>query len=383
MAEVSKTCRNPPAGDRDARMKADSMCVRFRRFAILFAVISCFASASFGGQNVSVPGGAPLEPAIPMGQQLASTEPPHSTPGGIDRGLLATLAVYGLLIASSSLLGGWLPGRVRLTHLQFQQLISLVGGLLLGIGVFHLLVHSVREMGIVRVDTVAIWMMGGMAVMFFLLRAFHVHHHEPVAEPGSLAPVEQLGLPILPTETSHHHGHGNCQHDHHDDPSLKSRLSWAGLFFGLGVHTLLDGLALGAAMQSDADHGVVWLTGFGVMLGIALHKPLDSLTITTLMIQAGQSSRTRWLVNGFYACLCPLGATAFLLGVWTAGEVSRQIVGCSLAFSAGAFICIALADLLPEMEFHSHDRVRLSVALILGVAIAWGIRFLEPAHLHH
>jgi len=58
-------------------------------------------------------------------------------------------------------------------------------------------------------------------------------------------------------------------------------------------------------------------------------------------------------------------------------------VGCSLAFSGGAFICISLSDLLPEMEFHSHNRWSLSTALLLGIGLAWAIRYLEPAHLHH
>jgi len=295
--------------------------------------------------------------------------------------LLVTLAGYSLLIACSSLLGGWLPGRVRLSHLRFQLLISLVGGLLLGIGVFHLLVHSVHVLGISQVDTVGIWMMVGILVMFFLLRTFHVHHHEPAPDLNSSEKTELHTLPVLSEHSGHEHGH-SCQHDQGENP-FQSKLSWVGLLFGLGVHTLLDGLALGAAMQADADHGMVRFAGLGVLLGIALHIPLDTLSITTLMLQAGRSTRMRWTVNLIYACLCPLGAAAFLLGVWTAGEVSQQVVGCSLAFSGGAFICISLSDLLPEMEFHSHNRWSLSTALLLGIGLAWAIRYLEPAHLHH
>jgi zinc and cadmium transporter len=58
------------------------------------------------------------------------------------------------------------------------------------------------------------------------------------------------------------------------------------------------------------------------------------------------------------------------------------IVGCALAFSAGVFVCIALSDLLPEIEFHSHDRVKLSLALLLGVGAAYAIGFLEPEDSH-
>ena len=55
----------------------------------------------------------------------------------------------------------------------------------------------------------------------------------------------------------------------------------------------------------------------------------------------------------------------------------------ALAFSAGAFICIALSDLLPEVHFHSHDRGKLTIAFLLGIVIAYGIGAVEPASLHH
>jgi zinc and cadmium transporter len=58
------------------------------------------------------------------------------------------------------------------------------------------------------------------------------------------------------------------------------------------------------------------------------------------------------------------------------------IVGATLAFSAGVFVCISLSDLLPELEFHAHDRVKLSLALLLGVAAAYGIGYLEPEDAH-
>jgi hypothetical protein len=34
------------------------------------------------------------------------------------------------------------------------------------------------------------------------------------------------------------------------------------------------------------------------------------------------------------------------------------------------------------MEFHAHNRLRLTAALLAGILLAYGITFLEPAHLH-
>jgi len=57
------------------------------------------------------------------------------------------------------------------------------------------------------------------------------------------------------------------------------------------------------------------------------------------------------------------------------------VLGWGLAISAGFFIGIALADLLPEVAFHDHDRGKLTTAFLLGIMIAVGIENL-PGHSH-
>jgi zinc and cadmium transporter len=55
----------------------------------------------------------------------------------------------------------------------------------------------------------------------------------------------------------------------------------------------------------------------------------------------------------------------------------------ALAFSAGTFVCISLSDLLPELQFHDHDRVKLSAALLAGLALAVAVGKLETlVHRH-
>ena len=89
------------------------------------------------------------------------------------------------------------------------------------------------------------------------------------------------------------------------------------------------------------------------------------------------------MANIMFALMCPLGAIGFVCGLGTmAGDPQDLIIGCALAFAAGVFLCISLADLLPEVTFHSHDRVWLTAALFLGVALAIGIGFLEHEHVH-
>lgn len=156
-----------------------------------------------------------------------------------------------------------------------------------------------------------------------------------------------------------------------------------GITFGLSLHTITDGLALAAHVEADTRHiAGLLLPGLGTFLGIALHKPLDSLSITSLMSAAGWSQTSRQLVNFGYALLVPLGIVLFHLGMRSMSAEQNVFVGTALAFSAGVFVCIALSDLLPEVQFHSHDRGRLSLALVAGLIAAWAIGFLEPEHTH-
>ena len=81
---------------------------------------------------------------------------------------------------------------------------------------------------------------------------------------------------------------------------------------------------------------------------------------------------------------CPIAAVLFylLIDMQLSDAAATTLVPAALAASAGVFLCIALGDLLPEIQFHSHDRIKYSACLLLGVALAWTIRFVEPPHLH-
>lgn len=279
------------------------------------------------------------------------------------------LMIYCTLIVVASLLGGWLPSLVRLTHVRMQVTMSLVSGLMLGIAMLHMLPQAAEQLD--SMTSVAGAMLAGLLVMFFLLRVFHVHAH------GEL--VEET---CCHEECDLDHGHeNNHNHHHYAAGSGGHELNWIGLFVGLAIHTLLDGVALAASTVADASHHTqdVALLGMGTFLAVTLHKPLDALAITSLMHASGWSARSQAVANVGYSLMCPLGAMLFWFGVSRVAAGENAAVGYALAFSAGFFLCIALGDLLPEVQFHSHDRWKLSAALLAGVAIAYGI---EMTHSH-
>jgi len=269
------------------------------------------------------------------------------------------LIIYCLGIAGFSLIGGLLPGWIKMTHTRTQLVMSLVSGLMLGVAFYHLLPHSAAMVGGSHgVDIAVWWLMIGLVVMLLLLRVFHFHQHDFTDE--DLA-----------------------QHDHHKHGEHESPvhgLSWVGLGLGLAVHTLIDGVALGAVMLASSSAG--GLIGIGVFLAILLHKPLDAMSIVTVMAAGGWSRRAQTSANLVFALMCPLGALLFFFGADAVVDSRNYLVAAALAFSAGAFICIALSDLLPEVHFHSHDRTKLTLAFLLGLVLAYAIGSVEPAGIH-
>lgn len=308
------------------------------------------------------------------------------------------LVAYCTAIVAASIGGGFLPSLVNLTHTRMQTIISFVGGLMLGIAVFHLFPHSIH--GSQSADDSAWWMMAGIITMFLLIRCFHFHHHGPL----EISTAEE---DPCASHRGHDHDHDHSHdHDHEDTPKSPftilnapqiavpqpspqphchhaHQLSWLGITLGLSLHTLIDGMALAASVQAESTFRAVTLvSGLGTFLAIMLHKPLDAVSITSLMAGAGWSTRSRFLVSIIFSTMCPIGALLFRFGISLFGSYQDVFVSASLAFSAGVFLCISLSDLLPEMEFHAHNRVRLTAALLAGILLAYGITFLEPGHLH-
>src|SRR3989304_2596344 len=86
------------------------------------------------------------------------------------------VAVYAGLTLIGSLVGGWIPLVARMTHQRMQLMMSLVAGLMLGVGVFHMLPHAYAQLH--SLDQAVWWVMVGLLATFFLQRFFHFHQHE-------------------------------------------------------------------------------------------------------------------------------------------------------------------------------------------------------------
>jgi zinc and cadmium transporter len=303
---------------------------------------------------------------------------------------IALLAYYCALILIASIIGGLIPVWFRLTHTRMQFAVSFVAGVMLGVAVLHMLPHAIVDAAAARAaiespenvnvqsaaNAPSLVVVGrcmtalllGMLTMFFIERFFSFHQHDVPAGGGES-----------------HSSHGERPDHHHHDHSHD--LSWSGAALGLTLHSVLNGVALAAAVGHDSNAS--WLAGLGTFLVIFLHKPFDAMTIGMLMAHGGWGLGWRHSVNALFSLAIPLGVLLFHFGLMSeAGDPSSAPrllwIAYALAFSAGTFLCISLSDLLPELQFHQHDRVKLSAALLLGLAVAWAAGRLETtAHATH
>ena len=291
----------------------------------------------------------------------------------LDSQLFYILCVYSVILIIAILLGGQLPHWLTLTHKRMQLVMSFVSGLMLGIAIFHLLPHAIYAIDAANaVDIVARWTMAGLLTMFLLLRVSHFHHHDIADDAHDVKCVERSEGAL------HHHG---------TDKGAAQFAGWLGIALGLTIHTIIDGVALAASMQADfllldSSAGAFSFVGLGVFIAILLHKPLDALTISSMMSRGGLGNNQQRLVLLSFALICPISASLMLWGFDFVAHANGVFIGSAQAFSAGVFLCISLSDLLPEVHFHSHDRLSMTLALLLGIGFSLVLINFEPDHRH-
>jgi zinc and cadmium transporter len=331
-----------------------------------------------------------------------------------------TLGTLCLGIVLASVLGGILPLATVLNHTRLQVYLSFSAGTMLGAAFFHMLPEAVRAGSAATIP----WAAVGLLVLFFLERFFSFHHHEShhdhsevdpqerqsrhgaLLSPGASPPGEQLNDPARfregeppgepgfeaarteprpPRIAKPHLVESTSNSERTSDDRTRaaasngSALRWGSAAFGLAVHSLVGGVALASAVAADYQvRAGLGVAGLGVFVATLVHKPADALTITSLMMTAGAARREAHALNLGFALMIPLGVALFAVGMAGARQstVAAWTSG-ALAFSAGTFLCIALSDVLPELHFHSHDRLKLSIALLAGIVLMAGTAAVE------
>jgi zinc and cadmium transporter len=276
------------------------------------------------------------------------------------------LATYSGLILLISLVGGLLPLRGKITHSRLQFYLSLSAGFMLGASFFHVMPDAMDALK--NEFKFGVWMSLGVVGLFCIERFIAPHSHE----------MDGGGH-----HHSHEHSHAHEGHDHaHDHRAAAPAVAGWMAVLGLTIHTFMNGVGLAGQVYKDfggKDAASLALPGLTIFLAIFFHKPADALAISTVLSRKGVERWKLILVQIGFVSMVPIGAAAFYLTEGLIQENLRgELTGAALAFSAGTFLFIALSDLLPEVQFHRHDRIPLFLALLLGVILMGGIALLEP-----
>lgn len=139
------------------------------------------------------------------------------------------------------------------------------------------------------------------------------------------------------------------------------------LAFGVALHNIPEGLAIGASYVADRNIGV------GLAILIALHNFPEGMAVATALGLAG-ISKNRVLVYTVLAGV-PMGLGAFAGGLL--GNISPLFLSVSLGFAGGAMLYIVYDELIPDC----HDRTTGHTAIagiVAGVII--GIIIIEILH---
>ncbi len=274
-----------------------------------------------------------------------------------------TLAIYAGAILVGAVFGGALPllGRPR----RNDAGLSFSAGVMLGAAFFHMLPEAAEGAGLSAIPFVLV----GFLFLFLLERFVLVH---VCAEPGpDPEDVPELAThahgPALLDASDPAGGHG---HDHAHTATGCDVHSTMGLtaFVGLSLHTIIDGFALGAASSTQA-------LGLLVFIAILAHKIPSSFSLSSILRAEGYSRGRTILMNAAFAFMVPLGAGLYLA---LRGLVhADRFTPLALAASAGTFLHLSLSDILPHLHRRGGSRLRLSGALLLGLALMWGLRFIH------
>lgn len=247
--------------------------------------------------------------------------------------LLIIIIIFTFLGSIVSLIGGVL----LLLNERFAKKIShflsaFAGGALLGTAFFDLLPEGMRDGGEMNIF---LWTLIGVLV-FFLLERF-IHHHEQNRNPGE----KNVVVPLI--------------------------------VIGDTVHNFIDGVAMAATFLVSVPLGIV------TSLAVAAHEIPQEIGDFGLMLHKGVARGKVLRINFYSALAAIIGATLTYL----AKDQVKGLLPLSLGLTAGFFIYIALANLIPEIHNRDNQRVAFweTIMLLVGVlTIYLVISLLEGVH---
>ena len=152
---------------------------------------------------------------------------------------------------------------------------------------------------------------------------------------------------------------------HHHDGEHGKQKSVIGILLGDMLHNFIDGFAVGATFLISKEAGIA------TAIAVALHELPKEMADFTVYLRAGYSNLKTLFLNLASSVVAVIGGLiAFSQAEWVENNESKL-----LALTAGMFIFVALADLIPEMheEIEKQKQKRGKLAWILVFVLGLGV----------
>jgi len=202
-------------------------------------------------------------------------------------------------------------------------LVSLSAGTLLGGSFLHLMPEAIEEYG--ASNKLWLWLLAGIIAFFILEKLICWRHCH------------------IPTSENHPHPLG--------------LMNLIGDFF----HNFIDGMIIAGSFMVNIELGIA------TSIAIIAHEIPQEIGDFGVLIHAGYTRRKALLLNFLIALSAVLGAAAVLL----IGSKIDNLTAYILPFTAGGFIYIATADLIPELK--KDTRPGKSFLQLISILIGIGI----------
>jgi len=238
---------------------------------------------------------------------------------------LSVLGSFGSLLLASGLLV--LSPRARLALVP--HLVSYAVGTLLGVALLSILPEVLEQLD---ARHALLTLLAGI-LTFFVLEKLVLWHH------------------CHSTDCDVPHSHGR---------------PGALVLIGHAFHSFVDGVAIGAAVQTAVPLGV------STAIAVALHEVPQQVGDFAILLNAGY----RRVPALGLSVLSAAGALAGTVVAFSAFNHLPGVLPYALSFAAASFLYISMADLMPDLHKGRVDASAIKQVLLLGagIATAFGLR---------
>ena len=246
-----------------------------------------------------------------------------------------TVIIFAALSGVAGLVGVWLMSRHETwARNHTAELITFASGLLVAGSLLHLLTRAGEMAG---VSNAMIWALIAFVVLYVSENHVLPHPHARMEE-----------------DCGHLHAH------------VADGYGWNAIA-GLGLHSVLDGVAVGAGFSAS------YLTGSVIVALVISHKLPVGIASMGVLYHGGVERAKAVRYSASVALITPI---AVLVSYAFLRDATPSVLGAILAAAGGSFLYVGAADLLPEGQASAPGRNTL--AFMLGVVVMVAALLLAP-----